>query len=614
MEMAAVQCLITCGKQTCSPKCVAVNFNTENATCELLSAQPNSTSDPHIIRDDEWVLYTEKRLKVNGGPGTWSAWGACSTTCGDGEQTRTRACDNPAPAYGGSQCNSSDLTDTRSCNDAECPVNGAPGTWSAWGACSTSCGDGEQTRTRACDNPAPAHGGSQCNSSDLTDTRSCNDAECPVNGAPGTWSAWGACSKTCGDGEQTRTRACNNPVPARGGSQCNSSDLTDTRSCNDAECPVKPGPPGRPVVSVLNDTANVTWTPPQDDGGAKVTNYNIEMRRSDNYTWMLVTTDNDIPGNNYLLRGLTEGVDYELRIVAENEVGTGEPSQPSEIFKIVTVGKLKSSPTVAKRQLKSSEIYETYDLAVTSRGHIVVTGGSNTKIYASDYSLIKDIGERFYHVTVTSDDRLVFTDSSSTIYFYTADGNYMRDITVTGSSYDLRGITTLSTGQLVVCDGKTDRVYIVKQDTGNATPLSASGTFEWPLYVTTNSKRVVIVSDRYGHSIKGLDQDGQVLFSYGTRGSGEGQLEYPRGVDTDKEDYIVVADASNDRVLLLTPDGMFHSYLLTESDGLSYPRAVWINQDGHLLVGDKNGQLFTIIYRENGKYNTITYSRTTDFE
>ncbi|CAH1798182.1 unnamed protein product [Owenia fusiformis] len=305
---------------------------------------------------------------------------------------------------------------------------------------------------------------------------------------------------------------------------------------------VKPGPPGRPVVSVLNDTANVTWTPPQDDGGAKVTSYNIEMRRSDNYnnTWKLVNTDMCVLGTSYLLEGLTSFVNYEVRIVATNEVGTGEPSQPSEIFRIVTV--VKSNPIVAKRQLQSSYIW---DLAVTSSAHIVVISGSNTKIYASDYSLIKDIGERFYRVTVASDGQLVFTDGSSTIYFYTADGNYIRDITVTGSSYRLYGITTLSTGQLVVCDRNTSSVYIVEQDTGNATPLSAPGTFSNPYYVTTNSKVVVIVSDRDGLSIKGLDQDGQVLFTYGTYGSGEGQLKYPRGVDTDKEDYIVVADHEN---------------------------------------------------------------------
>ncbi|CAH1793552.1 unnamed protein product, partial [Owenia fusiformis] len=108
--------------------------------------------------------------------------GACSTTCGDGDQTRTRACDNPAPTNGGSECNPSDLTETQSCNDGECPVNGGLGFWSAWGACSTTCGDGDQTRTRACDNPAPANGGLECNPSDLTETQSCNDGDCPVNG------------------------------------------------------------------------------------------------------------------------------------------------------------------------------------------------------------------------------------------------------------------------------------------------------------------------------------------------------------------------------------------------------------------------------------------------
>ncbi|CAH1780726.1 unnamed protein product [Owenia fusiformis] len=62
MEIAAIQCLLSCGNAAGSPKCVAVNFNTENATCELLSTQPNTTFDLHIISDAKWVLYTEKYL------------------------------------------------------------------------------------------------------------------------------------------------------------------------------------------------------------------------------------------------------------------------------------------------------------------------------------------------------------------------------------------------------------------------------------------------------------------------------------------------------------------------------------------------------------------------
>ena len=52
-------------------------------------------------------------LKVNGG---WSAYGACSATCGGGIQTRT--CSNPAPKYGGRACVGAA---TKSCNTAPCP-------------------------------------------------------------------------------------------------------------------------------------------------------------------------------------------------------------------------------------------------------------------------------------------------------------------------------------------------------------------------------------------------------------------------------------------------------------------------------------------------------------
>ncbi|XP_035657358.1 deleted in malignant brain tumors 1 protein-like [Branchiostoma floridae] len=41
---------------------------------------------------------------VDGGWTDWSPWSACSVTCGVGEQTRDRSCTNPAPAHGGADC------------------------------------------------------------------------------------------------------------------------------------------------------------------------------------------------------------------------------------------------------------------------------------------------------------------------------------------------------------------------------------------------------------------------------------------------------------------------------------------------------------------------------
>ena len=58
-------------------------------------------------------------ISVDGG---WSEpeWSECSATCGGGTQTRTRTCTNPAPAHGGSDCQGKS-SETQDCNTLPCP-------------------------------------------------------------------------------------------------------------------------------------------------------------------------------------------------------------------------------------------------------------------------------------------------------------------------------------------------------------------------------------------------------------------------------------------------------------------------------------------------------------
>ena len=59
-----------------------------------------------------------------------------------------------------------------------------------------------------------------------------------VNGGWGDYGAFGDCTKTCGTGTKTKSRVCNNPVPAHGGDNCvGSADATE--SCNTNPCPGK---------------------------------------------------------------------------------------------------------------------------------------------------------------------------------------------------------------------------------------------------------------------------------------------------------------------------------------------------------------------------------------
>ena len=59
-------------------------------------------------------------------------------------------------------------------------MNGAWSDWSAWTSCSTTCGDGQRTKSRTCDNPPPAHDGEDCDG-DAEEPISCLIRECPGN-------------------------------------------------------------------------------------------------------------------------------------------------------------------------------------------------------------------------------------------------------------------------------------------------------------------------------------------------------------------------------------------------------------------------------------------------
>ena len=57
-------------------------------------------------------------LTVNGGWGSWIL-GKCNVICGKGYLNCTRECNNPAPAHGGSDCVGSD-SEVQPCDEGCC--------------------------------------------------------------------------------------------------------------------------------------------------------------------------------------------------------------------------------------------------------------------------------------------------------------------------------------------------------------------------------------------------------------------------------------------------------------------------------------------------------------
>ena len=92
---------------------------------------------------------------------------------------------------------------------------------------------------------------------------------------------------------------------------------------------VDPSPPGAPAIGLFSETTPgeiwLSWDPPDDDGGAPVTHYDLRHIRSDaadkaDANW---THEDDLSGNSHTIVGLTSGVRYDVQVRAVNRAGDG---------------------------------------------------------------------------------------------------------------------------------------------------------------------------------------------------------------------------------------------------------------------------------------------------
>ncbi|TMS38626.1 hypothetical protein L596_005310 [Steinernema carpocapsae] len=95
-----------------------------------------------------------------------------------------------------------------------------------------------------------------------------------------------------------------------------------------------PGPPSQAhAESIGRNYVTLTWSPPLDDGGTKITGYIVEKRESGSNIWD-ICSDYNIVTPEFTVPNLIEYRDYEFRIIAINSVGRGIPSLPTSPIKV----------------------------------------------------------------------------------------------------------------------------------------------------------------------------------------------------------------------------------------------------------------------------------------
>lgn len=91
-----------------------------------------------------------------------------------------------------------------------------------------------------------------------------------------------------------------------------------------------------------------------------------------------------------------------------------------------------------------------------------------------------------------------------------------------------------------------------------------------------------------------LDGVGNLVASYGTTGSGQDQLNDPRGVALDSAGNVIVVDRGNNRLQVLSFDGNTFTFLRSIEGGFNAPNQA-VPYQGWFVVADTGNQAVKVL-------------------
>jgi DNA-binding beta-propeller fold protein YncE len=141
-------------------------------------------------------------------------------------------------------------------------------------------------------------------------------------------------------------------------------------------------------------------------------------------------------------------------------------------------------------------------------------------------------------------------------------------------------------GQLFVTDSGSGRLLCLDERGRSRWTLGPKDGFLRPTGLVTGPDRVYVV-DTVGHRVVMVSPSGQILGSFGTRGTGRGQFNFPTNIARGADGRLYVTDTMNFRVQVFDAEGRFLRTFGQLGDGsgdFDKPKGIAVDSDGHIYV------------------------------
>ena len=198
-----------------------------------------------------------------------------------------------------------------------------------------------------------------------------------------------------------------------------------------------------------------------------------------------------------------------------------------------------------------------------------------------------------WHLAVTKEGLIVVAENSEHgISVFDHDGHKLRSFGHKGSGQSKlflpRGVAVCSDNSVVVTADHCVKKYSLDGKFMASVGTLGSGQLEFnnPRGIATNDKNI-FVCDACNNRIEVLNEDLTYYGSFGSRGSGPGQLDFPEDIAIDSSGKMFVADYKNCRIQVFNPEGQFLYQFKERGHGMEnpyHPVSVFIDSDDFVYV------------------------------
>lgn len=195
-------------------------------------------------------------------------------------------------------------------------------------------------------------------------------------------------------------------------------------------------------------------------------------------------------------------------------------------------------------------LYSQNEVQIYSPAGTLLTTVPMPMLTHSTYSNLIDIvvNNSFdFFVIDRASDRVVKVVTPSNDPYYASGGSVfvLKQSTETVLDYS-NGIALANSGELYQSYSLANTIQVVHPNTGetlNSFPPVGDGQFSYPSDLTCSEWGSLYVADYRNHRIQAFDAHGNFLSKFGSKGTGNGQLYYPRSIASDNF-YLYVQDES----------------------------------------------------------------------